>query len=208
MVAILFDACLPACFLCLTVLCCKICTGVSIAPIETAKIALQLDSKNVYKNSMGNFIRTTIANKGYSGLFVGQLVAASLRLLFGFLRLSLRWLNVKFVRWRGFLIVPWFPAGYFGIAYRQTSWTAAYFASLESFKQGSSVVIPNSYPKVQAVSSSGSLILPLPRDRSKAVCRRVPLMCCATRLPFSCASSSPAGWRLACSAQCSIRRVT
>jgi len=86
--------------------------GVTIAPIETAKIALQLDSKNVYKNSMGNFIRTTIATKGYSGLFVG----------------------------------------YFGIAYRQTSWTAAYFSSLESFKQGSSVVIPNSYPKAQALA--------------------------------------------------------
>ena len=146
----------------------------TIAPIETAKIALQLDSKNVYKNSMGNFIRTTIATKGYSGLFVGQFGHSIPEIFVWLPALSLLLAECQVCPMRrGFLIVPRFPAGYFGIAYRQTSWTAAYFSSLESFKQGSSVVIPNSYPKAQAVGSSGSLILPLPRDRSEVVCRGV-----------------------------------
>lgn len=91
---------------------CTIPEGLSIAPIETAKIALQLDATNRYGNSMSNFVRTTIAQKGWTGLFVG----------------------------------------YFGIAYRQTSWTAAYFASLSSFQEASSVVVPDTYPKVKQLA--------------------------------------------------------
>ena len=44
----------------------KVCTipeGASIAPIETAKIGLQLDATNAYKNNMGMFIRQTMASK-------------------------------------------------------------------------------------------------------------------------------------------------
>ena len=76
--------------------------------------------------------------------------------------------------------MTWLPAGYFGIAYRQTSWTAAYFSSLESFKQGSSVVIPNSYPKVQAVSSVGSpsALSDSMTEARSCVRRHVPLMHC------------------------------
>lgn len=91
---------------------CTMPEGASIAPIETAKIGLQLDATNAYKNNMGLFIRQTIATRGYSGLFVG----------------------------------------YFGIAYRQTSWTMAYFATLDDFKKLSSNVVPDSMPKVQQLS--------------------------------------------------------
>ena len=41
--------------------------------------------------------------------------------------------------------------GYFGIAYRQTSWTAAYFASLSSFRGLASNVIPDEYAKTQTL---------------------------------------------------------
>eukprot|EP00729_Bicosta_minor_P021080 gene21080-21034_t len=88
---------------------CSLPEGMSIAPIETAKIGLQLDKTNVYKNNMGKFISSTIAERGWVGLF----------------------------------------NGYFGIAYRQTSWTAAYFASLSSFKGLASNVIPDEYVKTQ-----------------------------------------------------------
>ena len=43
-------------------------------------------------------------------------------------------------------------AGYFGIAYRQTSWTMAYFATLDEFKKASSTVIPDSWGKAQQLS--------------------------------------------------------
>ena len=68
--------------------------GLTIAPIETAKIGLQLDKTNKYGNSMSTFIRETVRTRGSAAMF----------------------------------------KGYFGIQYRQTSWTAAYFASLETFK--------------------------------------------------------------------------
>jgi len=83
--------------------------GLTIAPIETAKIGLQLDKTNVYKNNMSTFIRTTVKQRGWASLF----------------------------------------NGYFGIQYRQTSWTAAYFASLSTFKGIASNVIPDEYVKTQ-----------------------------------------------------------
>ena len=88
---------------------CSLPEGMTIAPIETAKIGLQLDKTNVYKNNMGKFISSTIAERGWVGLF----------------------------------------NGYFGIAYRQTSWTAAYFASLSSFKSVAGEVVPDTWPKTQ-----------------------------------------------------------
>lgn len=39
--------------------------------------------------------------------------------------------------------------GYFGVQYRQTSWTAAYFASLKFFSEQSRVIIPAEYKKLQ-----------------------------------------------------------
>jgi hypothetical protein len=39
--------------------------------------------------------------------------------------------------------------GYFGVQYRQTSWTAAYFASLKFFSEQSKVLIPEDYKKLQ-----------------------------------------------------------
>lgn len=50
-------------------------------------------------------------------------------------------------------LLPLAPsAGYFGIAYRQTSWTMAYFATLDEFKKASSTVIPDSWGKAQQLS--------------------------------------------------------
>merc|ERR1712166_1674315 len=39
--------------------------------------------------------------------------------------------------------------GYFGIAYRQTSWTAAYFATLGDFQRLSRSVVPDEWDKTQ-----------------------------------------------------------
>eukprot|EP00036_Acanthoecidae_sp_10tr_P009192 CAMPEP_0182920328 /NCGR_PEP_ID=MMETSP0105_2-20130417/3380_1 /TAXON_ID=81532 ORGANISM="Acanthoeca-like sp., Strain 10tr" /NCGR_SAMPLE_ID=MMETSP0105_2 /ASSEMBLY_ACC=CAM_ASM_000205 /LENGTH=207 /DNA_ID=CAMNT_0025057707 /DNA_START=1 /DNA_END=621 /DNA_ORIENTATION=+ len=95
---------------------CSLPEGLTIAPIETAKIGLQLDKTNVYKNSMQNFTRATLQTRGWTGLFIG----------------------------------------YFGIAYRQTSWTAAYFATLNDFKNMSKNVIPNSWETTQTLAGGMS----------------------------------------------------
>lgn len=50
---------------------CSLPEGLTIAPIETAKIGLQLDIKNVYKNSATAFLRHILATQGWTGLFVG-----------------------------------------------------------------------------------------------------------------------------------------
>lgn len=39
---------------------CSLPEGLTIAPIETAKIGLQLDTANTYKNNMTAFIKTTM----------------------------------------------------------------------------------------------------------------------------------------------------
>eukprot|EP00038_Savillea_parva_P016999 m.18807 g.18807 ORF g.18807 m.18807 type:complete len:302 (+) comp3628_c0_seq1:54-959(+) len=95
---------------------CSLPEGLTIAPIETAKIGLQLDSTNVYKNSMSNFTRATLQNRGWTGMFTG----------------------------------------YFGIAYRQTSWTAVYFATLDDFKKASSSIIPDSWESTQRLAGGMS----------------------------------------------------
>jgi len=83
--------------------------GFSIQPLEVAKICLQLDKSNKYKNNMTNVIKDIIATRGWTGLFTG----------------------------------------YFGIQYRQTSWTAAYFATLQLFQEQSKVFIPKDYVTLQ-----------------------------------------------------------
>jgi len=83
--------------------------GFTIQPLEVAKIALQLDKTNHYKNNMNLVIKDIMQNRGWTGLFIG----------------------------------------YFGIQYRQTSWTAAYFASLKFFSDQTKTVIPNDYQMLQ-----------------------------------------------------------
>lgn len=43
--------------------------------------------------------------------------------------------------------------GYFGVQYRQTSWTAAYFASLKFFQEQSEMIFPKEWTKVNVLMS-------------------------------------------------------
>lgn len=69
--------------------------AISIMPLEISKIALQLDTKNLYKNNMFAAMADYYNKKGLAG----------------------------------------FNLGYLGIQYRQASWSAAYFASLDFFQR-------------------------------------------------------------------------
>lgn len=88
---------------------CSLPEGFTIAPLEVAKIGLQLDKTNQFKNSSVNVVRHVLQTRGWTGLFMG----------------------------------------YFGMQYRQTSWTAAYFASLDYFQAQSQVLIPKEWKKTQ-----------------------------------------------------------
>jgi solute carrier family 25 2-oxodicarboxylate transporter 21 len=86
--------------------------GFTIQPIEVAKIALQLDKDNKYKNKPSAVIKDILKNRGWTGLFIG----------------------------------------YTGVQYRQTSWTAVYFASLSFFQDQSKLVIPKDWKMLQDLS--------------------------------------------------------
>lgn len=86
--------------------------GLTIAPLETAKIGLQLDKSNKFGNSASNVMKHVMETRGWTGLW----------------------------------------SGYFGVQYRQTSWTVAYFATLSSFQNMSKSIVPEEYKKVQQLS--------------------------------------------------------
>lgn len=69
--------------------------SIGITPIEIAKIGLQLDKENRFKNNASQAIKTIFRSQGFAGLY----------------------------------------CGYFGILYRQASWTGAYFGSLNFFQK-------------------------------------------------------------------------
>eukprot|EP00300_Choanocystis_sp_HF-7_P033115 c4540_g1_i1.p1 GENE.c4540_g1_i1~~c4540_g1_i1.p1 ORF type:complete len:225 (+),score=45.88 c4540_g1_i1:49-723(+) len=64
--------------------------GLTIAPMEVAKIGLQLDKEKRFQNNSMAVVRHIMQTRGWTGLFMG----------------------------------------YTGMQYRQTAWTAAYFATL------------------------------------------------------------------------------
>lgn len=82
---------------------------------------------------MANFTRTTLQTRGWTGLFIGIHPTSF----------------CKTPAIIGLILV--LRAGYFGVAYRQTSWTAAYFATLNDFQKASQTVIPDSWVNVQRV---------------------------------------------------------
>eukprot|EP00301_Raphidiophrys_heterophryoidea_P020629 c5270_g1_i1.p1 GENE.c5270_g1_i1~~c5270_g1_i1.p1 ORF type:complete len:335 (-),score=62.13 c5270_g1_i1:177-1091(-) len=91
---------------------CSLPEGFTIAPLEVAKIGLQLDKEKRFNNNSFNVLRHVMKTRGWTGLFLG----------------------------------------YTGMQYRQTSWTAVYFASLSFWEQQSKLVIPKEWKATQQLS--------------------------------------------------------
>lgn len=86
--------------------------------------------------------------------------------------------------------------GYFGIQYRQTSWTAAYFATLQLFSEKSKAVIPKDYVTLQNLTGGFAAgmfgaVFNTPGDVIRSSSQKAILASAPVKHPFSvglCAS--------------------
>jgi len=86
--------------------------------------------------------------------------------------------------------------GYFGIQYRQTSWTAAYFATLQLFSEKSKLVIPKDYVTLQNLTGGFAAgmfgaVFNTPGDVIRSSSQKAILASAPVKHPFSvglCAS--------------------